>query len=107
MLAALFTEDIILKLDRRPVHGRKAAVHKPDHNPDGAGFQLRDLRQSDLDHGPEAKGSFVEEIEKALRRVEHWHQGSITGFRILYRDTDWMGGEVRWDGQHPEILAPQ
>jgi hypothetical protein len=45
------------------------------------------------------KGSFTEEIEKALRRITHWHQGSITGFRILYRDAEGLGGEVRWDGE--------
>jgi 23S rRNA G2069 N7-methylase RlmK/C1962 C5-methylase RlmI len=52
------------------------------------------------------KGSFVEEIEKALRKITHWHQAPITSFRIFYRDADGMGGEIRWDGQHAEILAP-
>jgi hypothetical protein len=58
---------------------------------------------SDLKPG---KGSFTEEIEKALRKVEYWHQGSIASFRILYRDAGGMGGEVQWDGQHAEILEP-
>jgi hypothetical protein len=53
------------------------------------------------------KGLFVEEIEKALRRIEFWHQGSIASFRILYLDADGMGSEVKWDGEHAEILAPQ
>jgi hypothetical protein len=50
--------------------------------------------------------SFSEEIEKILRKIEHYHQGSIASFRILYRDSDGMGGEIRWDGRHAEILAP-
>jgi hypothetical protein len=29
-----------------------------------------------------AKGSFVDEVEKALRHITHWHQTSINGFRI-------------------------
>jgi hypothetical protein len=50
--------------------------------------------------------SFTEEIEKILRKIEHYHHGSIASFRILYRDSDGMGGEIRWDGQYAEILAP-
>jgi hypothetical protein len=52
------------------------------------------------------EGSFVEEIEKVLRKIEYFHQASIASFRILYRDSDGMGGEIRWDGEHAEILAP-
>jgi hypothetical protein len=35
-----------------------------------------------------------------LRKIEYWHQGSIAGFKIRYREQngDWTG--VQWDGQH-------
>jgi hypothetical protein len=52
------------------------------------------------------KGSFVEEIEKVLRQIEYYHQASIAIFRILYRDSDGMSGELKWDGQHAEVLYP-
>ena len=52
------------------------------------------------------KQSLVEEIKKVLRKIEYYHNGSIASFRILYRDSDGMGGEVKWDGQRAEILAP-
>jgi hypothetical protein len=38
--------------------------------------------------------SFTEGIEKVLRKIEHYHQASIASFRILYRDSDGIGGEV-------------
>jgi hypothetical protein len=53
------------------------------------------------------KGTFIEEIEKVLRKIEHYHQGSIASFRILYRDVEGLGGEIRWDGEHAAIVSPQ
>ena len=50
-------------------------------------------------------GSVHEEIERILQRIEHWHRGSIKSFRILYRDDSGLGGEVKWDGEHGEIVA--
>jgi hypothetical protein len=49
-------------------------------------------------------GSIHEEIERILRRIEHWHQGSIKSFRILYQDAAGLGGEVKWDGENGEIV---
>ena len=51
-------------------------------------------------------GSIDQEIGRILRRIEHWHQGPVTSFRILYQDADGLGGEVRWDGEKAEIVAP-
>jgi hypothetical protein len=51
--------------------------------------------------------SINEKIERILRRIEHWHQGSITSFRILYQDSDGLGGEVSWDGENAGIMASQ
>jgi hypothetical protein len=52
-------------------------------------------------------GSIQEEPARILRRIEHWHQGSVTSFRILYQDADGLGGEVTWDGEKAEIIAPR
>jgi hypothetical protein len=35
-----------------------------------------------------------------VRQVEHYQQGSIASFRILYWYSDGMSIEVRWDGEH-------
>jgi hypothetical protein len=51
-------------------------------------------------------GSILEEIGRILRKIEYWHQGSITSFRILYQDPDGLGGEVTWDGENAEVIAP-
>ena len=52
-------------------------------------------------------GSIHEEIGRMLRRIEHWQQGSIKSFRILYQDADGLGGEVKWDGEKAEFVAPR
>jgi hypothetical protein len=52
-------------------------------------------------------GSINEEIERILRKIEYWHQGSVKSFRILYQDADGLGGEIRWDGEKAEVIAPQ
>ena len=31
--------------------------------------------------------------------------GSILSFRILYRDADGIGGEVKWDGENAETAT--
>jgi hypothetical protein len=37
----------------------------------------------DLDRG---NRSATNDIEGVLRKIEHYHQGSIAGFKIMYRD---------------------
>jgi hypothetical protein len=44
--------------------------------------------------------SVTNDIEAVLRKIEFWHQGSITGFKIMYRDENGVWDGVRWDGQH-------
>jgi hypothetical protein len=51
--------------------------------------------------------SIDDEIERILRRIEYWHQGSITSYRILYQDAAGLGGEVKWDGENAEVIAPR
>jgi hypothetical protein len=51
-------------------------------------------------------GSIHEELGRMLRRIEHWHQGPVTSYRILYQDAAGLGGEVKWDGENAEVIAP-
>jgi hypothetical protein len=52
-------------------------------------------------------GSVNQEIGRLLRRIEHWHQGSVKSYRILYQDADGLGGEVTWDGENAAVIAPR
>jgi hypothetical protein len=49
--------------------------------------------------------SIDEDIMRILQKIEYWHMGSITSFRILYQDADGIGGEVKWDGEKAEVIA--
>jgi hypothetical protein len=50
-------------------------------------------------------GPIDEELARMLRRIEHWHQGPVTSYRILYQDPDGLGGEVKWNGENAEVNA--
>jgi hypothetical protein len=52
-------------------------------------------------------GSIHEKIGQILRRIEYWHQGPVMSYRILYQDAAGPGGEVRWDGENAEVIAPR
>ena len=47
-------------------------------------------------------GSVDQDIGRIMRRIEHWHQGSVKSYRILYQNADGLGGEVNWDGENAE-----
>jgi hypothetical protein len=51
-------------------------------------------------------GSLDQELGRILRKIEHWHQGSITSYGILYQNADGLGGEIKWDGENAEVIAP-
>jgi hypothetical protein len=51
----------------------------------------------DLDQG---NRSVTNDVEKVLRKIEYYHQGSIAGFRIMYRDSMGFWDGIQWDGQH-------
>jgi hypothetical protein len=51
-------------------------------------------------------GSIHKDLERILRKIEYWHQGSVKSYRILYQDADGLGGEVKWDGENAEIITP-
>jgi hypothetical protein len=52
-------------------------------------------------------GSVNQEIGRILRMIEHWHQGSIKSYRLLYQDAAGLGGELTWDGEKAEVVAPR
>src|SRR5262245_30766418 len=41
----------------------------------------------------------TEDIEAVLRKIEYWHQDSITKFKIMCRDGKGFWHGVRWDGK--------
>jgi hypothetical protein len=51
------------------------------------------------------KKSAADDLEAVLRKIEHWHQGSIARYRISYRSTT-QGTEhlVEWDGKMARAL---
>ena len=51
------------------------------------------------------KLSVTNDIESVLRKIEYWHQGSITGFKIMYRDENGVWDGIRWDGKASGVLC--
>jgi hypothetical protein len=44
-----------------------------------------------------------EDLEAVLRKIEGWHQGSISGFLISYWDTDGVLHQISWNGRQAAI----
>jgi hypothetical protein len=63
---------------------------------------LNRIKIVDLSTG---KASVSSDIESVLRKIEAWHQGSIAGYQIMYRDADGYWDGVEWDGQHARFFA--
>jgi hypothetical protein len=49
--------------------------------------------------------SVTEEIEAVLRKIEYWHQGSISPFKIMCRDGKGFWHKVQWDGKTASFFA--
>ena len=49
--------------------------------------------------------SVVEDIEAVLRKIEYWHQGPTTKFKIICRDGKGFWHGVRWDSKTASVLA--
>jgi hypothetical protein len=49
------------------------------------------------------KASVTNDIEK--RKIEAWHQGSIAGYQIMYRDSDGYWKAIEWNGEHTRFFA--
>ena len=51
--------------------------------------------------------SVVEDIEAVLQKIEYWHQGSISAFKIMWRDGKGFWHGVRLDNKTASLLALQ
>jgi len=49
--------------------------------------------------------SVTNDIENVLRKIEHYRQGSISGFKIMYRDSEATWDGVHWDGHRASFFA--
>ena len=49
--------------------------------------------------------SVTNDIENVLRKIEHYHQGSISGFKIMYRDSEQTWDGVHWGGHRASFFA--
>ena len=47
----------------------------------------------------------TEDIEAVLRKIEYWHQGSISSFKIVCRDNKGFWHGVHWDGKTASCFA--
>src|SRR5262249_53084171 len=51
------------------------------------------------------KISVTKDIDAVLRKIEHWHQGSIAAFKIMCRDEHGLWNGVRWNGQRASVFT--
>jgi hypothetical protein len=51
------------------------------------------------------KCSVSEDIEAVLRKIEYWHQSSISSFKIMCRDGKGFWHGVRWDDKTVSFFA--
>jgi hypothetical protein len=56
----------------------------------------------DLDPG---NRSVTNNIENVLRKIEYYHQGPITAFKIMYRDSEGVWDGIHWDGKRASFFA--
>jgi len=49
----------------------------------------------------------TEDIEAVLRKIEYWHQGSISLFKIMYRDGKGFWHKVHWNSETAAVLPLQ
>jgi hypothetical protein len=47
----------------------------------------------------------TEDIMAVLRKIEYWHQGSISSFKIMCRDGKGFWHGVRWDDKTASVFA--
>ena len=49
--------------------------------------------------------SVTNDIEGVLRKIEYYHQAPITGFKIMYRDSEGIWDGIKWDGNWALFFA--
>jgi hypothetical protein len=85
-----------VSLDFKPVH---APVTQADFT-----YKITPNTIMIVDTGKGSR-SVTNDIEAVLRKIEYWHQGSIAGFKVMYKDENGLWDGIRWDGQHPSFFA--
>jgi hypothetical protein len=64
------------------------------------------LRQDELGwHCDYQNRSVTNDVENVLRKIEHYHQGSIAACKIMYRDSEGMWDGIQWDGKRASFFA--
>jgi hypothetical protein len=49
--------------------------------------------------------SVANDIAAVLRKIEYWHQGSVAGFKIEYRDEKGAWTGIRWNAERAIFFA--
>ena len=49
------------------------------------------------------KKAVADDLKAILRKIEYWHQGSIAGYRISFREAPGVWYRVGWDGQEASV----
>lgn len=65
-------------------------------------MRMNRIKIIDLNGG---KASVTNDIENVLRKIEARHQGSIAGYRIMYRDGEGYWDGVDGDGEHTRFFT--
>jgi hypothetical protein len=75
---------------------------KPGHEPVTQADFMYSITPDTISITDTCKGRLpvANDIQTVLQKIEHWHQGPVAGFRIMYRDVNGV-----WDGQHPSFFA--
>src|SRR5262245_15729107 len=49
--------------------------------------------------------SVLEDIEAVLQKIEYWHQGQVSSFKIMCRDGKGFWHRVHWEGKTASCFA--
>ncbi|MGA8658707.1 MAG: hypothetical protein WB586_21435 [Chthoniobacterales bacterium] len=63
---------------------------------------LKEIKIQDTGKGAK---SVAEDLEAVLSKIEHWHQGSIAGYRISFQDRQGAWHKLGWDGAEPRVSS--
>jgi hypothetical protein len=63
------------------------------------------LRQTRFRSPSLGKLSVTKDIDAVLRKIEHWHQGSIAAFKIMYLYERALWNGIRWNGQRASVFS--
>jgi hypothetical protein len=90
-----------------PEHGPMTLNFKPFQQPTTDADFTYKITPNTISIADTKRGrrSVTEDIEAVLRKIEYWHLGSITAFKIMYRDEHGLWDGVKWDGQSASFFA--